>query len=230
MADVRISDDEWDDGDDTDDNAECAASHPSEASSFDADEWARTLGDLDATSGSEMLRQISASLRQRSTFSLDRRSNTSDSKQRSDRQGQSTSQASRSSKSQDGLHRYNEKSKSLPGKSRTIDQQLQTIFTPTPIQLQRVTIEKSSAAQDFGFSLSDGMYEKGVYVSAVRIGSPAHSAGLRSFDRILQVNGTKTRDFDCCMTVPLIAEAGNNLRMVICRNPLLRPGPRHNRF
>lgn len=84
--------------------------------------------------------------------------------------------------------RYNEKSKSLPGKSRTIDQQLQTIFTPTPIQLQRVTIEKSSAAQDFGFSLSDGMYEKGVYVSAVRIGSPAHSAGLRSFDRILQVN------------------------------------------
>lgn len=36
-----------------------------------------------------------------------------------------------------------------------------------------------------------------------------------------QVNGTKTRDFDCCMTVPLIAEAGNNLRMVICRNPLL---------
>lgn len=105
MADVRISDDEWDDGDDTDDNAECAASHPSEASSFDADEWARTLGDLDATSGSEMLRQISASLRQRSTFSLDRRSNTSDSKQRSDRQGQSTSQASRSSKSQDGLHR-----------------------------------------------------------------------------------------------------------------------------
>ena len=71
--------------------------------------------------------------------------------------------------------------------SRTFDQHLQTIFTPTPIQLHRLTLEKSSAAADFGFSLSDGMYEKGVYVSAVRTGSPAQRAGLKAFDRILQV-------------------------------------------
>ena len=38
----------------------------------------------------------------------------------------------------------------------------------------------------------------------------------------LQVNNRKTRDFDCCMTVPLIAEASNKLNLVICRNPLLR--------
>ena len=37
-----------------------------------------------------------------------------------------------------------------------------------------------------------------------------------------QVNGCKTRDFDCRMTVPLIAEASNKLNLVICRNPLLR--------
>ena len=71
--------------------------------------------------------------------------------------------------------------------SRTFDQQLQTIFTPTPIQLHRITVEKTSATADFGFSLSDGMYEKGVYVSAVRTGSPAQRAGVRAFDRILQV-------------------------------------------
>ena len=71
--------------------------------------------------------------------------------------------------------------------SRTFDQQLQTIFTPTPIQLHRITVEKTTATADFGFSLSDGMYEKGVYVSAVRTGSPAQRAGVRAFDRILQV-------------------------------------------
>jgi C-terminal processing protease CtpA/Prc len=70
---------------------------------------------------------------------------------------------------------------------RTMDQQLSTIFTPAPIQLHRLTVEKTSAVKDFGFSLSDGMYEKGVYVSAVRSGSPAQLAGVKSFDRILQV-------------------------------------------
>jgi hypothetical protein len=45
---------------------------------------------------------------------------------------------------------------------------------------------------------------------------------------LLQVNGRKTRDFDCTMAVPLIAEAGNKLHLVICRNPLLRPSLDHN--
>ena len=44
---------------------------------------------------------------------------------------------------------------------------------------------------DYGFSLSDGLYEKGVYVSAVRPTSPAAAAGgLQLFDRILQVRPT----------------------------------------
>lgn len=41
---------------------------------------------------------------------------------------------------------------------------------------------------DYGFSLSNGLYEKGVYVSALRPRSPAAvPGGLQLFDRILQV-------------------------------------------
>jgi len=35
-----------------------------------------------------------------------------------------------------------------------------------------------------------------------------------------QVNHVRTRDFDCCLVVPLIAESGNKLELVISRNPL----------
>lgn len=36
----------------------------------------------------------------------------------------------------------------------------------------------------------------------------------------LQVNHVRTRDLDCCLTVPLIIEAGESLELVISRNPL----------
>lgn len=35
-----------------------------------------------------------------------------------------------------------------------------------------------------------------------------------------QVNRVRTRDLDCCLTVPLIMEAGDSLDLVISRNPL----------
>lgn len=38
---------------------------------------------------------------------------------------------------------------------------------------------------------------------------------------ILQVNDTKTQDFDCCLTVPLIASAGDRIELVVARNPYL---------
>lgn len=34
-----------------------------------------------------------------------------------------------------------------------------------------------------------------------------------------QVNHVRTRDLDCCLTVPLIVEAGPSLDLVISRNP-----------
>lgn len=33
------------------------------------------------------------------------------------------------------------------------------------------------------------------------------------------MNDTKTQDFDCCLTVPLIASAGDRIELVVARNP-----------
>ena len=70
---------------------------------------------------------------------------------------------------------------------KEVEEQLQNIFTPTPVELLRVTLYKHPT-EDFGFGLSDGVYEKGVYISALRPTGPAERSGaLKPFDRILQV-------------------------------------------
>lgn len=51
----------------------------------------------------------------------------------------------------------------------------------------QLTLEKASDLEDFGFSVSDGLLDRGVYVSNIRPGGPAEGGGLRAFDRILQV-------------------------------------------
>ncbi|TMS16028.1 Glutamate receptor-interacting protein 2 [Larimichthys crocea] len=94
------------------------------------------------------------------------------------------------------------------------------ILSPTTLALHKVTIRKDLESHDFGFSVSDGLLEKGVYVNMIRPDGPADQAGLKPFDRILQVNCVRTRDLDCCLTVPLIIEAGDGLDLVISRNPL----------
>uniref|UniRef100_A0A8C7DNU1 Glutamate receptor interacting protein 2 n=1 Tax=Oncorhynchus kisutch TaxID=8019 RepID=A0A8C7DNU1_ONCKI len=83
----------------------------------------------------------------------------------------------------------------------------------------------SQESDDFGFSVSDGFLEKGVYVNMIRPEGPADRAGLKPYDRILQVNHVRTRDFDCCLAVPLITEAGDKLELVISRNPLAQQLP-----
>ncbi|XP_019871732.1 glutamate receptor-interacting protein 2 isoform X2 [Aethina tumida] len=89
-------------------------------------------------------------------------------------------------------------------------------------EVYHVTLYKDSIYDDYGFSVSDGLYEKGVYVNRIRKGGPADIVGLlKPYDRIIQVNDTKTQDFDCCLTVPLIASAGDRIELVIARNPYL---------
>ncbi|XP_070557993.1 glutamate receptor-interacting protein 1-like isoform X2 [Ptychodera flava] len=108
-----------------------------------------------------------------------------------------------------------------PADYNTLQEPLQDLYSPTPIELHKVTLFKDHDYDDFGFSVSDGLYERGVYVNSVRSGGPAAVSGnVRAYDRILQVNHTRTRDFDCCMVVPLIAEAEERLELVISRNPL----------
>ncbi|CAG9772253.1 unnamed protein product [Ceutorhynchus assimilis] len=91
-------------------------------------------------------------------------------------------------------------------------------------EIYHVTLYKDSIYDDYGFSVSDGLYVKGVYINRIRKGGPADIVGLlRPYDRIIQVNDTKTVDFDCCLTVPLIASAGDRLELVVARNPNLVP-------
>lgn len=42
------------------------------------------------------------------------------------------------------------------------------------------------------------------------------------------MNHVRTRDFDCCLAVPLITEAGDRLELVISRNPLASDDPEDN--
>uniref|UniRef100_A0A1I8MLA0 PDZ domain-containing protein n=1 Tax=Musca domestica TaxID=7370 RepID=A0A1I8MLA0_MUSDO len=81
-----------------------------------------------------------------------------------------------------------------------------------------VTLFKDKVYDDYGFSVSDGLYERGVFINRIRSGGPADKCGmLKPFDRIMQVNEMKTQDFDCCLTVPLIAAAGDKIEMIIQR-------------
>uniref|UniRef100_A0A8C7MAD6 Glutamate receptor interacting protein 2 n=1 Tax=Oncorhynchus kisutch TaxID=8019 RepID=A0A8C7MAD6_ONCKI len=109
--------------------------------------------------------------------------------------------------------------------SRRIKEEMQEILSPTPLELHKVTVMKDPESDDFGFSVSDGFLEKGVYVNMIRPEGPADRAGLKPYDRILQVNHVRTRDFDCCLAVPLITEAGDKLELVISRNPLAQQLP-----
>ncbi|XP_042324076.1 glutamate receptor-interacting protein 1 isoform X6 [Sceloporus undulatus] len=103
---------------------------------------------------------------------------------------------------------------------RKMKQEMKEIMSPTPVELHKVTLFKDSDMEDFGFSVSDGLLEKGVYVKNIRPAGPGDVGGLKPYDRLLQVNHVRTRDFDCCLVVPLIAESGNKLELVISRNPV----------
>nr|XP_015096090.2 glutamate receptor-interacting protein 1 isoform X2 [Vicugna pacos] len=106
---------------------------------------------------------------------------------------------------------------------RKMKQEIKEIMSPTPVELHKVTLYKGSDMEDFGFSVADGLLEKGVYVKNIRPAGPGDLGGLKPYDRLLQVNHVRTRDFDCCLVVPLIAESGNKLDLVISRNPRAPP-------
>lgn len=103
-----------------------------------------------------------------------------------------------------------------------INDTIHTMLSPAPVELHKVTLYKDKKFDDFGFSVSDGLYDKGIFINRMRPGGPAIMSGLiQPYDRILQINNTKTRDFDCCLAVPLIASVGDRIDLVISRNPLM---------
>ncbi|TRY93792.1 hypothetical protein DNTS_012171 [Danionella cerebrum] len=184
--------------------------------------WCQALEDLETCGQSELLREIEASIMTGSALSLGVEGGKSHSEQVNH---------PHLSPLRKSPYLFNEnKSKSTlrmsekTWESRRIKEEIQDILSPTPLELHKVTVMKDPESDDFGFSVSDGFLEKGVYVNMIRAEGPADRAGLKPFDRILQVNHVRTRDFDCCLAVPLITEAGDKLELVISRNPLVQPG------
>ncbi|XP_077325789.1 glutamate receptor-interacting protein 1 isoform X12 [Lithobates pipiens] len=216
FQDTGLSDDEWD--------RPVACGFPGGPEDPEADReenfWSQALEDLETCGQSGILRELEATIMSGSTLSLNHDS--------AQPRGQLGRQASFQEKSSVRPH-YSQSTRSntLPSdvgrKSvamRKIKQEMKEIMSPTPVELHKISLFKDSDREDFGFSVADGLLEKGVYVKNIRSNGPGDIGGLKPFDRLLQVNHVRTRDFDCCLVVPLIAESGNKLDLVISRNPI----------
>ncbi|KAL6116575.1 grip1 [Pungitius sinensis] len=179
--------------------------------------WSQALEDLETCGQSGILRELEATIMSGSSLSL----NHDPTPLRSTLGRQASFQERSSSKPQ-----VTNRSSTLPSDPqrrafamRKMRQEVNEILNQNPVELHKLTLEKLSDAEDFGFSVSDGMLDRGVYVNNIRPGGAAERGGLRAYDRILQINHVRTRDFDCCLVVPLIAESPNHLELVISRNP-----------
>ncbi|XP_063111165.1 glutamate receptor-interacting protein 1 isoform X12 [Cavia porcellus] len=214
--DVGLSNEDWD--------RSTASGFAGTSDSAEAEQeenfWSQALEDLETCGQSGILRELEATIMSGSTMSLNHEAPTP--------RNQLGRQASFQERSSSRPH-YSQttRSNTLPSdvgrKSvtlRKMKQEIKEIMSPTPVELHKVTLYKDSDMEDFGFSVADGLLEKGVYVKNIRPAGPGDLGGLKPYDRLLQVNHVRTRDFDCCLVVPLIAESGNKLDLVISRNPL----------
>ncbi|XP_036616633.1 glutamate receptor-interacting protein 1 [Trichosurus vulpecula] len=229
---VDLSDYEWE--------RPTASSFPGTHNNADGEQeenfWSQALEDLETCGQSGILRELEEKADRRlclrnmtllatimlgSTLSLNHEASTPSRGQlgrQASFQERSTSRSHYSQATRSNTLPVDMGRKSMP--PRKIKQEIKEIMSPTPVELHKVTLYKDCDMEDFGFSVSDGLLEKGVYVKNIRPTGPGDLGGLKPYDRLLQVNHVRTRDFDCCLVVPLIAESGNKLDLVISRNPL----------
>lgn len=82
--------------------------------------------------------------------------------------------------------KHQNQEESLSNACRNVDK---LFFPPSHrvISPPQVTLYKDSDGEDFGFSVSDGLLEKGVYVKNIRPAGPGDLGGLKPYDRLLQV-------------------------------------------
>uniref|UniRef100_A0A673LDT1 Glutamate receptor-interacting protein 2-like n=1 Tax=Sinocyclocheilus rhinocerous TaxID=307959 RepID=A0A673LDT1_9TELE len=161
--------------------------------------WSQALQDLETCGQSEILRELEATIMSGSTLSLG---------EDSEKQNESRTKALTLSPER-------------TSENTAVPEDMKDTSPSMPLELHKVILTSQAVEiMDFGFSVSDGLLEKCVYVNMIRPDGPADQAGLRPYDRILQVNHARTRDFDCCLAVPLITKAGEHLQLVISRNPL----------
>ncbi|XP_077356943.1 glutamate receptor-interacting protein 1 isoform X7 [Festucalex cinctus] len=188
--------------------------------------WSQALEDLETCGQSGILRELEATIMSGSTLSL----NHDPAPPRTSLGRQASFQERSSARPQ-----VTPRSNTLPSDPqrrafamKKMRQEVNDILNQTPVELHKLTLEKSSDLEDFGFSVSDGVLDRGVYVNNIRCGGPAERGGLQAYDRLLQINHVRTRDFDCCLVVPLIAESSNRLDLVISRNPASSANPLTN--
>ncbi|XP_066523819.1 glutamate receptor-interacting protein 1 isoform X11 [Hoplias malabaricus] len=222
LQDLGLSDDEWDKPTASGFTVGHDGTEPDQEENF----WSQALEDLETCGQSGILRELEATIMSGSTLSL----NHDPAPSRSHLGRQASFQERGSNRPQ---YTQANRSNTLPsdgGKKafamRKMKQEIKDIMSPNPVELHKVTkvsLFKESDLEDFGFSVSDGLLEKGVYVNNIRPGGAAEVGGLKPYDRLLQINHVRTRDFDCCLVVPLIAESGNKLDLVISRNPVSVP-------
>ncbi|XP_029968969.1 glutamate receptor-interacting protein 1 isoform X10 [Salarias fasciatus] len=213
LSDLGLSDDDWDRPPLGGFTVGHDGTEPDQEENF----WSQALEDLETCGQSGILRELEATIMSGSTLSL----NHDPTPLRSTLGRQASFQERSNSRPQ-----VTPRSNTLPSDPqrrafamRKMRQEVNEILNQNPVELHKLTLEKASDLEDFGFSVSDGMLDRGVYVNNIRPGGPAERGGLKAFDRILQINHVRTRDFDCCLVVPLIAESPNRLELVISRNP-----------
>ncbi|TMS02593.1 Glutamate receptor-interacting protein 1 [Larimichthys crocea] len=211
--DLGLSDDEWDRPPLGGFTVGHDGTEPDQEENF----WSQALEDLETCGQSGILRELEATIMSGSSLSL----NHDPTPLRSTLGRQASFQERSNSRPQ-----VTARSNTLPSDPqrrafamRKMRQEVNEILNQNPVELHKLNLEKASDLEDFGFSVSDGLLDRGVYVSNIRPGGPAERGGLRAYDRILQINHVRTRDFDCCLVVPLIAESPNHLELVISRNP-----------
>ncbi|XP_038666719.1 glutamate receptor-interacting protein 2 isoform X6 [Scyliorhinus canicula] len=183
--------------------------------------WSQALEDLETCGQSELLREIEASIMSGSELTLGIEGHLAQSVNHpalGKLQEEGSLECSANQSERPAVPALLKKDNRL--ELKRIKEEIKEITLPTPVELHKITIHKTSENEDFGFSISDGLLEKGVYVNLIRPNGPAEGSGLQPYDRILQVNHVRTRDFDCCLTVPLISESGDRLDLVVSRNPL----------
>ncbi|XP_028305055.1 glutamate receptor-interacting protein 1 isoform X7 [Gouania willdenowi] len=213
LSDLGLSDDDWDRPPMGGFSVVPDGTEPDQEENF----WSQALEDLETCGQSGILRELEATIMSGSTLSL----NHDPTPLRSTLGRQASFQERSGSRPQ-----VTARSNTLPSDPqrrafamKKMRQEVNEILNQNPVELHKLTLEKDSDLEDFGFSVSDGMLDRGVYVNNIRPGGPAERYGLQAFDRILQINHVRTRDFDCCLVVPLIAESPNRLELVISRNP-----------
>ncbi|KRZ03146.1 Glutamate receptor-interacting protein 2, partial [Trichinella zimbabwensis] len=101
--------------------------------------------------------------------------------------------------------------------------------TPTAVRLHRVVLRKDQVHNDFGFSISDGVEERGIFVRDIRPNGPADkSRNIFPFDRILKVNDISVQDVDCLLVAPLLAACGDKVELLLSRTALLSTARQSN--